>query len=174
MSEKKLNEKSAELILQTSKDLYIEEMDRFKNTEVKSGILLTAAGVIFTVYLSILKDIKVDWISKHLGFYCFFLLVSIIVLSCIVISVTHLLLSLKGDKYEQVSINSIVDEEFAKDDPCDVAFDIAATYQNVINRNREKLENKTRYFNEGLYFLSITVIFIVLYALVEGAMKLVI
>lgn len=173
MGKNKLNEKSSELILQTAKDIYLEEMERFKNTEVKSGILLTAVGVLLTFYLTYMKDIKIDWIIKHSGFFCFFLIVSVIILTLFIKTICFLLLSLKGFKYEQICVNSIVDEKFAMNDSSDVAFDIAATYQNIININRERLEKKTECFNEGLYFLSYTIIFIVLYVLIEGVMKLV-
>ena len=62
----------------------------------------------------------------------------------------YFLKSIKRGEYEQIDLNNIIDLEFAGYDVTKVRLEIAATYKQVVDLNKSKLEEKLEDYDMGL------------------------
>jgi hypothetical protein len=146
--------KAAESIMDAAKTVYLEEQDRFKTIETKTGLLLAFAGTGLTIFGGFFKPDGQDLFNT--------ILFTIIVFS-LVYSILMFFVSLKIDTYEQIDLNNLVQFSFAEKGDYQAMLEIAATYEDSINKNKLILEKKIKSFNKGLLFLIIALTLIGIY-----------
>ena len=156
-------------ILDTAKTIYIEEGERFKQTEAKTNITLAFAGILFGAYLTYLGSAGIH--QEVSGYYMYSLLFNIGIFASVIISIYYFLRSIKSAAYNQVDLTDIVNMDFAKQDERDVILQIAATYQEAINLNRDKIEDKIAFYSKGLRYLLISFFAFSIHVLIEEAIK---
>ncbi|WP_058830656.1 hypothetical protein [Paenibacillus polymyxa] len=164
-----LQENSCDAILDTAKTLYNDEIDRFKQVEAKTGITLGFVGVILGVFITYIGTSKLQMDMVPYVVYSYFFRLSIIAL--LTASSIKLINAIKVGSFQQIDINNIVDEDFAKERPAKVKLDIAATYQETINQNSEKIDEKNDNYNVGLNLMMYGFVLFIVYIILEEIIK---
>ncbi|MBO3283085.1 MULTISPECIES: hypothetical protein [Paenibacillus] len=160
---------SCDAILDTVKTVYNEEIDRFKQVETKTGITLGFVGVILGVFISYVGASKIQLnVVSYVVFSYFFKLT---IIGLLTVSSIKLINAIKVGSFQQVDINNIVDAEFAKDNPADVKYSIAATYQETITQNEEKIDKKNDNYSVGLNLMTYGFVLFIIYIILEEIIK---
>lgn len=142
---------SCDAILGTAKHIYLEESERFKQAEAKTNITLAFVGVLFGIYLTFLGAFEP--ITQEPGYLIYTFLIKAVIFLSLVISISFFIKSVKTGVYDQVSLNDIVNYNFAKEDECKVKLEIAATYKDAIDFNKSGVETKMKFYSKGLIFM---------------------
>ncbi|GIO30776.1 MULTISPECIES: hypothetical protein [Paenibacillus] len=166
---RELDPESCDAILDTAKTIYNEEYDRFKQVETKTGITLGFVGVLFGVFLTYATSIKIPTgqIAHAIYSYIFQIVIAIL----LTLSAVRFINAIKVGTFEQVDINNIVDSDFAKETPARVKIDLAATYQESINSNSERVDRKNKNYSAGLGLMLWGFILFVIYIIIEEIIK---
>lgn len=168
--EKGMSTQACSAILDTAKVIYNEELDRFKISETKTQILLAFTGIIFSFYINFLLKIEIDDnIIKYLINGVFNLWIFLLLGSAI----KKLINAITMVEFEQVDVSDIINREFASNDEKDVLMNLAATYRNVIFKNKDTVEQKMNYIKDALWYLKWAIIFIVLYIFLKEVLGIV-
>lgn len=164
-----LIEETCDSILDTAKTIYTEECERFKQAETKTSITIAFSGVLLGAYLSFLDKYKlqINDISYLIYSYSF----KIAIFLCLITGIVYFLKSIKTDQYDQVSLNEIVTYGFAKELGSVAKMEIAATYKEAIDQNREKIEKKLKFYNFGLNYMTWGLIIFLIHFFIEEVMK---
>ena len=160
---------SCEAILDTAKTIYNEEVDRFKQVETKTGITLGFVGVLIGVILTYATNFKALPGQPAHTIYSYSLLILIIAL--FTTSAMKFINTIKVGIFEQIDIDNIVDSNFAKESPASVRLDLAATYQDTINKNSGKIDKKIKSYNQGLTLMQWGFVAFIIYLIIEGVVK---
>lgn len=160
---------NCDVILDTAKTVYAEESDRFKQAEAKANMFLAFSGVVFAAYIafvSALKDLPSS--PAHLIYGLSF---KLMILSLLTIAIIFSLRAVTMGKFDQVSLDSIVTLESAKQPEVQLKLEIASTYKAVVDANRDKIESKMRYCRISLNFTILSLLIFSLYFIIEEVIK---
>lgn len=108
-------------------------------------------AVLFGVYLTYLNNFELY--SSDISYIVYTFLFKIVIFIFLVISIIYLLGSIKNSQYEQVSLENIVDHNFAESDFTIASLEIAATYKVAFESNRSKIDKKMKLYSKGLNLL---------------------
>lgn len=164
------NTESCETILSVVKDLYQDDIDRYKQIENKTMISLAFLGIILTIQsssfsggnFSYFENIKLNTIL-----FCF----DVFIIVALFISTWFMLASIKLSNFSVIRVADIVNVEDASSDPAQVKINIAATYQNVIEHNRLTINSKTEKYGLGLLFLKIGFVLFFISLMIKGVVS---
>lgn len=140
---------SCQTILEVSKELYNDELERTKQIESKSAIALTFIGIIITLLLSSIVNAE-STLLINLKINTIFFCIDIAIMGGFVISIIHLLDSITTSDFQQVKIDEIVNVEDATSNPAQVKINIAATYQKIVNHNMAVINEKAEKYKKGI------------------------
>lgn len=160
---------SCNVILDTSKTLYNEESDRFKQTESKAGITLGFVGVLLGFFLAFIKESKIT--GEGSGYLIYNFGFRIAILALFSISALKFVNAIKVGVFQQVIVDAVVDLDLARKKPEHVTLAIAATYKDVIEKNEKKIDKKTDSYNEGLKYMLWGFLLFLVYFIVEEVIK---
>ncbi|WP_418039177.1 hypothetical protein [Paenibacillus xylanilyticus] len=160
---------SCDAILDTAKIIYAEEAERFKQTETKTSIGLAFDGIVIGAYITYLSAFSPT--GKEVTYLIYTYLLKIGILALLSISAFYFIKSIKGVVFDQVDLNNIVDEDFAREPVGKVKIDIAHTYNDVVNSNTSKLEEKVKFFDKGLLFMYWGFIIFIIHFVIEEIIK---
>ncbi|MCR8927504.1 hypothetical protein NLI92_002895 [Priestia megaterium] len=163
------NEGSCDAILDTAKTVHAEESERFNQCENKTNIGLAFTGVILGAYITYLGAYKPP--LKDASYLTYTLVFKASILVLLTVAIIYFLKSIKKGEYEQIDLNNIIDLNFARDNATKVKLEIAATYNQVIVNNRDKLDAKLRYYDTGLKFVTWGFLLFVIHFLLEEIIK---
>ncbi|MGD6962734.1 hypothetical protein ACQCVB_11065 [Fictibacillus phosphorivorans] len=153
-----LNSESSKVILDTAKTIYSEENDRFKIAETKASILLAFTGVLANFYMQyIYRRITLEQLNLYDLFFIVINLLLILLLAYLLIS------SLMLQDFEQPTLDTVILYSYAEKDQSNIMLEIAATYHNVIKKNREVLKAKYDNIRIALFILIGLLIFSILH-----------
>jgi hypothetical protein len=169
LDQEQYNLGTCEAILDTSKTIYNEESERFKQAEAKTNITLAFSGVLFGAYLTYIGAFKP--VSESAEYYIYTYLFKLIVFVCFTISITYFLKSIRTGEYDQAGLDAIVNSNFAKEPDAKAKLEIAATYKDALDLNRGKLETKMKTYNQGLNFMFWGFILFALHFVIEEVVK---
>jgi hypothetical protein len=169
MSKENLKERSCDAILDTAKVIYNEESERFKQAEAKANITIAFSGVLLGIYLTYISSFNPQGNESAYLIYNF--IFKSIVLTLLLAGIFFFLRSIKIDQYLQVSLNEIVTYDFASEEESIVKIDLAATYKEAIDNNKEKIEEKLRLYNIGLKFITWGLIIFSVHFIIEEVIK---
>lgn len=144
------NIESCDTILQVAKELYQDELDRYKQIENKTAITLAFIGIVITLLIGNLESNRTLLINIKIN--TIFWGVDLLILLGFIISVISLLNSITVSNLQQVSIDTIVNIEDATSSPAQVKINIAATYQNIVNHNLHVINKKVKKYEHGITF----------------------
>ncbi|PEG10308.1 hypothetical protein CON96_11460 [Bacillus wiedmannii] len=167
--EKTYIEGSCDVVLDTAKSVYDEEIDRFKQTEAKTNITLAFVGVLFGAYLTYLGGYKPP--MKEISYLVYTVIFKLTVFMCYIVSIVYFFKAINTGKYKQVGLEEIASESFAKQDAEVTKLRVAFTYRDVINLNRDTLEKKLRFYQIGLYIMACGFMVFALHFLIEEVIR---
>ncbi|WP_145039811.1 hypothetical protein [Paenibacillus sp. Y412MC10] len=164
-----LNLDSCNVILDTAKTVYNEEYDRFKQIETKTGVTIGFVGVLFGFFLTYLNSVKIT--SNDVGYLIYTFGIRFIIIVLLAISALRFINAIKVGKFDQINIDNVVDTEVARKPPDELILSVAATYQEVIQKNEEKINKKTDKYNNGLKFMVYGFLLFLVYFCIEEVIK---
>ncbi|HDR6299963.1 TPA: hypothetical protein QCU59_003742 [Bacillus cereus] len=160
---------SCDVVLDTAKSVYYEEIDRLKQTEAKTNITLAFVGVVFGAYLTYLSGFKLT--IKETSYIVYTILFKVIIFVCYIISIIYFLKAISTDKYEQVGLGEIASEPFARQDEKITKLRVAFTYRDVVSRNMVILEEKLKFYKRGLYIMACGLMVFAIHFLIEEVIR---
>ncbi|OUB71865.1 hypothetical protein [Bacillus thuringiensis] len=160
---------SCDVILDTAKAVYDEEIDRFKQTEAKTNITLAFVGVLFGAYLTYLSAFKLP--IKEISYLVYTVLFKAAVFTCYITSIFYFLKAINTGKYEQVNLDEVASESYAKQDAEITKLRIAFSYRDIVSRNRDVLERKLKSYRIGLYIMTCGFIAFAIHFLIEEVIR---
>lgn len=163
------NVDSCEAILDTAKIIHAEELGRFSQCENKTNIGLAFTGVLLGAYLTYLSSYKVP--LKDTAYLTYTILFKVAILILLSLAIIFFLKSIKRGEYEQIDLNNIVDSEFAGCNVGQVRLEIAATYKQVVDLNKSKLEKKLEDYDIGLKLVTWGFLLFVGHFLIEEVIR---
>ncbi|QAS54746.1 hypothetical protein [Halobacillus litoralis] len=161
---------TCESILDTAKVKYIEEQERFKLVEVKNNISLAFNGVILGIYLKYLESFQF-LSSDSLQYLVYTLLIKLLILVLLTLSINKFLKSITSANFQQIGLDDIIDTEFAKQNSSISNLQIASTYKEAIDKNKNGLNMKLAHYNKGLAFLKLAFIIFVIHFVIEEVLS---
>lgn len=164
-----VNADSCEAILDTAKTIHAEESGRFNQCENKTNIGLAFTGVLLGAYLTYLSSYKVP--LKDTAYLTYTILFKVAILILFTLAIIFFLKSIKRGEYEQIDLNNIIDLEFAGYDVSKVRLEIAATYKQVVDLNKSKLEKKLEDYDIGLKLVTWGFLLFVGHFLIEEVIR---
>ncbi len=163
------NEKSTNIILEIAKTTYNEELDRFKQTEAKTSIALAFSGVIITAYFAYLTTYSPTSLEHSYLVYNYIL--KFVIMTLLVTSIYFLITSIRTDTFQQIDLNSLVDDSLAQLEGKEVEMKIAYTYKELVEINEGKIGNKIKNYNCGLKFMNYGFFLFIIYFIIEEIIK---
>ncbi|WP_455931044.1 hypothetical protein [Priestia aryabhattai] len=142
------NSETCETILDTAKVIYNEEGERFKQAEAKTNIALAFVGILFAAYLTYLGAFKPS--NQEISYLIYTFIFQLAIFILFTLSIVYFLYSIKTGKYEQVALENIVNENFAREKAEKAKLLLAATYKDAIDSNKNNLESKLKLYSVGL------------------------
>lgn len=167
--ENNYNKETCEVILDTSKTAYLEELDRFKQIESKVNIALALNGVLLAAYLTYLGNLRFQ--SSDIGYIVYTNLFKIVIIFCLGFGILYFLKAIEIEEYDQVRLDGIVAYTFARESVDKARMQVAATYKEVIDLNREKIKKKSKCYNKGHAFLISSLLFFLIHFIIEEVIK---
>ncbi|GIO19656.1 hypothetical protein J18TS1_27560 [Oceanobacillus oncorhynchi subsp. incaldanensis] len=165
------NENSCESILDTAKTIYNEESERFKQAENKTNIAIAFVGILFGSYLTYLGSF--DPVTEEAAYLIYTFSFKFLIFILLSASAGQLLKAIRTGKYDQVSLEAIVNDELSREDANWVKLQIAATYKEAIDLNKELLEKKMDIYSKGLNLVLWGFTLFVIHFIVEEVIKIV-
>lgn len=162
-------EGSCNVILDTAKSVYDEEIDRFKQAEAKTNITLAFVGILFGAYLTYLGTYKPP--IEETSYLIYTVLFKIAVFICYIVSIIYFLKAISTGKYEQVDLNQFATESFALKNTEIATLTVAFTYRDVVNLNRGVLEKKLECYSKGLRILTYGFVIFTIHFLIEEVIR---
>ncbi|MDM5187853.1 hypothetical protein QUF99_11085 [Bacillus sp. DX4.1] len=150
-TERPFVEGTCDVILDTAKEIYNEESARFTQAEAKTNITLAFVGVLFGAYLTYLGAFNP--VTKNVPYLIYTFLLKLTVFVCFTISIVYFLRSIKTGEYDQVGLDYIVTETFAREEERSAKLSVAGTYTDAVKLNKDKLEAKMKLYGTGLSFM---------------------
>ncbi|MOA26757.1 hypothetical protein D3C78_1475720 [compost metagenome] len=86
-------------------------------------------------------------------------------------SVLKFISAIKVGEFDQINIDNVVNTNLAYMQPEELTLSIAATYQEVIQKNEEKVNKKTDKYNIGLKFMVYGFLLFLIYFFIEEVIK---
>lgn len=166
--ESRYDPESSEAILDTAKVKYVEEQERFKQTEFKINIALAFNGILFGIYLTYIQDFLP---SDSVHYMIYTLIVKFIILLLFSISIGKFLRSITVAEFHQIKLDGIIDLELAKQDSSITKLQIASTYREAIDINKKSLDLKIRHYEIGLCLLKWGFFIFIVHFLIEEVIK---
>lgn len=166
---KNLNKNSSKSILDTTKTIYNEESDRFKQVESKSAIAVAFNGALLAGYLS--YTIAHENQASDIGYLMYTLFFKLVIFLALIVSVLYLLKSIKSEEYSQAGLDNIVTYDFARKLDSIANMEIAATYKEAIDDNRVKIEEKLKLYNLGVNYMIFSLAVFSIYFIIEEVIK---
>ncbi|WP_077624774.1 hypothetical protein [Sediminibacillus massiliensis] len=165
------NESSCETILDTAKTIYNEESERFKQAENKTNIAIAFVGILFGIYLTYLSSFEPTTEEDAYLIYTF--LFKFLIFILLSLSIIQLLKAIGTGKYDQVSLEAIVEDDLSREDASWVKLQIAATYKDAIDLNKKLVERKMEIYSIGLTLVLWGFILFAIHFIVEEVIKIV-
>ncbi|MCM3170400.1 MULTISPECIES: hypothetical protein [Peribacillus] len=163
------NPESCEAILDAAKTIHAEELARFSQYESKTNIGLAFVGIILGAYLTYLSAFKP--IIDDPSYIIYTLLFKVAILALFTLGIIYFLKSIKSGEYVQVELANILDLDFAREDTTKVRIEIAATYKQVVDQNKDKLIIKSKHYDSGLQFATWGFVIFIIHFLIEEIIK---
>ncbi|QNK54584.1 hypothetical protein [Paenibacillus sp. PAMC21692] len=149
--------------------MYYEEIDRFKQVEAKTNIALAFAGIFFGGFITF--AVSNTPVNKDIGYLTYSLIFKAVVVVFFLVAAFFFYRSLKSNGYAQLTLENIVNEETALEPANDTHLSIAATYKDAVIANRQRIEEKTDDYDNGLKYISWSFLIFVLHYIVEVVIK---
>jgi hypothetical protein len=156
---------SCVVIYETAKAVYEEEIDRFKNIETKTNIALAFAGIFLGIFITFTSTNTTG--SPNAGYLIYSTLFKALVFGFFITSAVYFYRSLRSESYEQLDLENIVDKETSTGSGTSAYLSIASTYRNAVAANKAKINNKTRLYDKGLGYISISFLVFILHFIIE-------
>lgn len=128
---------TSDAILDTAKVKYTEEQERFKQVEIKTNITLAFSGVLLGTFLNYIQNNPLN--LENIWYVIYTVIFKLTILYLLSFSVVKFFKSITVGNFSQIGLDNIVDEEFASVGVSKSKLEIAATYRDAINENKEKL-----------------------------------
>ncbi|PEA56058.1 hypothetical protein CON64_05355 [Bacillus pseudomycoides] len=160
---------SCDVVLDTAKSVYYEEIDRLKQMEAKTNITLAFVGVLFGAYLTYLGAFKMP--MKEISYMIYTVLFKITVFVCYLVSVIYFLRAISTGKYKQVGLDEIASESFAMQDAEITKLRVAFTYRDVVSYNSVILEKKLKFYSRGLYIMAFGLMLFAVHFFIEEVIR---
>lgn len=160
------NEESCGTILQVAKELYQDELDRYKQIENKTAITLTFIGIVIVFLINDILSSEITIINVKVTSLLFGF--ELLILTGFFVSIIYLLISIAVSDFQQVKIDEIVNIKDATSDPAQVKINIAATYQNIVNHNMQVINTKAERYGTGIVWTKYSFIVFSISLLIKG------
>ncbi|HAT4117302.1 hypothetical protein [Clostridium perfringens] len=160
---------AAKLMLSEIKEAYKDECERNKNLENKASIVLTLMGVLLTIGINELKFIEIAKIRvDNFLQICLNLVLAIaliIMIIMLVLTTYNIYHSIKTRPYEKMSTEGFISENGKKQEE-NIAIILISIYTKMIDKNRIINNEKSKYIDKSIIYLTICVIAYVTYSLI--------